>query len=345
MNKVNECFLLVIDKQQWTNYLNKSIEFDFYHTWFYHSIDERGKPLLFVYEEESDFIAIPFIKREIVDSDLFDLTSVYGYSGPVSNRRMEDIPFFMILNFKLAFEEFLREYKIVSVFSRLHPFIKQNILLNHLGGLRDNGKTVYIDFSISLEKQRENYHKRLLRQIRQLREKTYVIKEATTQKEIEIFTEIYQENMDRLFASADYYYGKEYFQNLVNNQFFSCKLMLIYDDDKIICGAIVGCSNSIIRNHLSATHVDYIKDSPSKLLTDEISVIGRNMGLQYFHLGGGVGGKEDSLFSFKASFSNLFLEDYIWCYIANEEAYQLLVDQKKNQDHNQTFFPLYRSKV
>ncbi|RRN77865.1 GNAT family N-acetyltransferase [Pseudoxanthomonas sp. SGD-10] len=345
-NPIIESFSVVTDKEQWTYYLHKSFEFDFYHTWHYHSLDERGTPLLFVYEEDDDFVAIPFLKREIEGANLFDLTSVYGYSGPVSNRRMTDIPELMKLNFGEAFKDFLRRDKVISVFSRLHPFLQQNMLLNQLGGLQSNGKTVYIDFSVSLEEQRKNYNKRLLRQIRQLRKKSYTIKEAVSEEEVEMFTDIYRENMDRLYASSEYYYSKEYFQKLVNNQNLSCKLVLVYDDCKVICGAIVGCSKCIIRNHLSATHKDYIKDSPSKLLTDEISVIGREMGLHYFHLGGGVGGKEDSLFAFKSSFSPLFLDDYIWCYIANEEAYQLLVQQNNIQaNHNQQkFFPLYRVK-
>ena len=340
-NEILKRFLVVTDEEQWTNYIDKSCEFDFYHSWYYHSIDKRGKPLLFVYEEENDFIAIPFLKRKISDSDLFDLTSVYGYSGPVSNKKMDDISAAMQSNFEFAFKDFLVEDRVISVFSRLHPFFKQNLLLNQLGGIRSNGKTIYIDFSVSLDQQREKYHKRLLRQVKQLRKKPYYIKEATTEEELEAFTEIYQENMDRLFAAKEYYYSKDYFQKLINNK-NNCKLILIYEEDKVICGAIVGYSGRIIRNHLSATHKDYVKDSPSKLLTDEISVIGRNMGLHYFHLGGGVGGKEDSLFAFKSNFSDLFLDDHIWCYIANEDAYQFLVKQKNIPDTDLSFFPLYR---
>lgn len=341
--KMIERFFVVTDKEQWTNYINKSFEFEFYHSWYYHSIDKRGKPLLFIYEEEDDFIAIPFLKREITNSEWYDLTSVYGYSGPVSNRKMEDIKPEMIRHFEIIFKDFLKENNIISVFSRLHPFFKQNLLLNQLGGIKNNGKTIYIDLSVSLEKQQENYHKRLLRQIRQLRKKPYIIREASTEEEITLFTAIYQENMNRLSASTDYYYSKDYFHKLITNKDFNCKLILIYDEAKIICGAIIGYSDHIIRNHLSATHSDYVKDSPSKLLTDEISVIGRKMGLHYFHLGGGVGGKEDSLFAFKSHFSNLYLDDYIWCYIANEEVYNLLVEQNKNQNKNQKIFPLYRS--
>ncbi|HTN21394.1 MAG TPA: hypothetical protein VL125_13005 [Pelobium sp.] len=343
-NKTAKCFLVLTNKEQWTSYINKSFEFDFYHSWDYHVVNNHtGEPLLFVYEEGHDFIAIPFLKRAVPDSNLSDLTSAYGYLGPVSNKKMKDITSSMKLNFELAFKEFVKEHHVVSVFSRLHPFFQQNLLLSHLGGVQDNGKTIYMDFSVSLDEQRKRYHSRLLRQIRQLRKRSYIIKEATTDKEIASFTEIYQENMLRLAAAPNYYFSKAYFQKLIGNQSINCKLILIYEEEKIICGAIIGYSAGIIRNHLSATHKDHIKDSPSKLLTDEISVIGRNMGMQYFHLGGGLGGKDDSLFAFKSNFSKLVLDDHIWCYIADEKVYHSLVEQRDIHPNRRTFFPLYRS--
>ena len=54
--------------------------------------------------------------------------------------------------------------------------------------------------------------------------------------------------------------------------------------------------------------------------------------------------KEDSLFDFKKSFSNLTLEYKSWRYIADPEKYDALL-KKNNIDKNSTidFFPLYRS--
>jgi len=78
-------------------------------------------------------------------------------------------------------------------------------------------------------------------------------------------------------------------------------------------------------------------------MTDEISVIGRRLGKKIFHLGGGVGGKEDSLFNFKRLFSNLQVKDRIWCYINDEPAYNDLVLRSGIETNQETpFFPLYR---
>ncbi|EOR93845.1 hypothetical protein ADIARSV_2982 [Arcticibacter svalbardensis MN12-7] len=333
---------VITQKEEWTNYLNKSYTYDFCHTWHYHSLSKIGYPLLFVYHQQDDFIAVPLLKRSIKSTDLFDLTSVYGYSGPVSNKSFNAIQEEMMLNFEHSFKEFMKAERCICVFSRLNPFIGQSALLQRIGSVCCNGKTIYMDLQQSLEEQRAKYNKRLLRQIRQLRKENYEIKEHDSQHEIKVFTRMYKENMDRLSASKDYYFDEDYFFKILQTKEFNSKLVLVYHGTEMICGAVIICSMNVIRNHLSATNKDYLKESPSKLLTDEISVVGRQMGMKYFHLGGGVGGKEDSLFAFKASFSNLYLDDHLWCLIADQEAYQFLVNKGKIEVDN-GYFPLYRT--
>lgn len=334
--------IVVTHQEEWSKYIAQSFDYDIYHTYEYHALDKRGIPLLFVFQNEDNFIAFPLLKRQIENSTSIDFTSVYGYCGPISNKKLEDIDRQTKKDFEACFHEFLANQKCVSVFARLHPFFNQTKLLNNLGHVIANGKTIYIDLTISLEAQRENYNKRLARQIKQLRKRNYLIKEATNQKEIKLFTEMYVDNMNRLLASDSYYFDEAYFSEMLKNRTLNSKLILVYDGDTAICGAVIICSKNIIRNHLSATNANYIKESPSKLLTDEISIIGRQMGAKFFHLGGGLGGQYDSLFNFKSYFSNLSLEDYIWCYIVDAKRYKAIVKENKiNVDSG--FFPLYRS--
>ncbi|WP_214225521.1 GNAT family N-acetyltransferase [Pedobacter sp. B4-66] len=327
-------------ESKWVYYIKNAVDYDFYHTWHYHAMDKRGEPLLFVYEEEESFIALPLIKRDISNSISFDLTSAYGYVGPISNKTNEDLSDCFLEKFKTSFLNFMHSNQYICVFSRLNPFIKQEPLLNKIGGVSSNGKTIYMDLTISLEEQRANYEKRLGRQIRQLRKVNYTIKETTEPNDIKTFTAMYNDNMHRLQADKSYFFSEEYFTEILKNNESGSKLITIFDGSQMICGAIVLYSGNIIRNHLSATSATHVNQSPSKLLTDEISVVGRKLGLKYFHLGGGVGGKEDSLFKFKASFSNLTLEDNIWRFIADKNTYDKLVE---GANKNSNYFPLYRS--
>lgn len=170
----------------------------------------------------------------------------------------------------------------------------------------------------------------------------YDIREASSQDEIKLFTAMYTENMLRLKAKESYFYDEAYFTQLIKGKEENCKLIVIYHGDVMICGAVIMCVGDVIRNHLSATANAYINQSPSKLLTDEISVIGRQLGKRYFHLGGGLGGREDSLFKFKSYFSSLFLEDMTWRFISDTFSYNDLV-KERNDDVRPDYFPLYRS--
>ncbi|WP_026897142.1 GNAT family N-acetyltransferase [Daejeonella oryzae] len=331
------------DKEKWKKVIRDSEFYDFYHTWVYHSLEKNGIPKLFLYSEGETWIALPLLTRSIFDTGYLDITSAYGYVGPISNYQFEDLPNVFLNNFKDAFLEYLESEKIVSVFSRLHPFMNQEILLNKFCCLHSNGKTVVINLKTSLEEQRAKYRKTLKEKINQLRRKGFYTKEVNDLESVRKFVSIYSENMARIGATDEYLFDEAYFVNLLNSDEIHCKLILVYIDEEAVCGSLITCTNQIIQGHLIGTKEDYLKDSPAKLLVDEISLIGRDNDMKYYHLGGGVGGNDDSLFNWKAGFSDEFLDFKTWRFIANKNAYKDLVDSKNLADeNNQQFFPLYR---
>lgn len=337
-------FLITIEERElWNKYIHASKICDFYHSWYYHSMEKNGKPFLFVYCRGDCFIAFPLLKRKISNSEYYDCTSVYGYAGPVSNVEFSLLDAQTHAGFKEAFLSFLKKEKFVSVFSRLHPIINQDLLLSHFGGLYDNGKTIVIDLRQPLEEQRKGYRRQFRQKIRQMREKGYGIKEASTQEEIERFVRIYQANMARVKAGSFYHFDESYFFNILNAVDFESSILLLCDGDEITSGACVTYSNNIMQLHLAATNNAYLQEGPMKLLIDEATLLGRQKGIYYLHLGGGVGGHQDSLFEFKSGFSNTCLDFKTWRFIVDVEIYNQLVEQSsQKRESNTGFFPLYR---
>ena len=330
-------------EKEWKQFVSKSENYDFYHTWYYHHLDKSGNPILFVYQENEDFIAFPLIKRVIPNSNLFDLTSVYGYSGPLSNKSFDKICNQMKENFKKEFEVFLKENGYISVFSRLHPFFNQLSLMEMFDGIHDNGLTVVIDLQTTIEVQRSNYQSKLRRHINKTRKLGFYLKEVNTAEAIREFTALYTENMQRLGASESYMFTEEYFQSMLNADDFDAKLFMLYLENEAVCGEIIICTKKIMQSHLLASSDKYNSYSPTKLITDEVSLIGRQLGMHYYSLGGGLGFKQDSLFHFKSLFSKLFMDFKSWRYIANEENYNLLLKESNiDPDLRVDFFPLYR---
>lgn len=336
--------ITLLERKEWTAYVNAAVEYDFYHTWLYHSLDHTGSPFLFVYEEDQNYIAFPLLKRNISDSSFSDLSSVYGYTGPISNRKFEDIDDSMIDNFKVSFLDFLDTEQNVCVFSRLHPLFNQCLLFEKFGGIHENGKTVAIDLTISIEEQRSKYRKTTLKNIKRSWKAGYSIRQSRTQDDITLFYEMYTRNMERVEAANCYFFSKEYFNYLIDNDEFDCRLLLVYAKEEAVCGMIVTFTHGIIEGHLVGTKSEYLKESPAKFLVDEITLIGRKEGMKYLHLGGGLGFKMDTLFNWKAGFSDLFLEYKSWRYVSNNSVYHSLVSKQEIDEHiNIDFFPLYRA--
>ena len=71
--------------EQWNDVVKSMKEYDFYHLSEYHRLDSSGKALLFHFRNESEAFAWPIILRDIEETDYKDITSVYGYVGPLAN--------------------------------------------------------------------------------------------------------------------------------------------------------------------------------------------------------------------------------------------------------------------
>jgi hypothetical protein len=335
--------LTLLDKELWLHYVRKSAAFDFYHTWYYHSMDNTADPLLFVFEEGEDYIAFPLLKREIPGTEYFDLTCVYGYTGPISNHDFADLEDSFLNRFKEAFFVFLQDQKIISVFSRLHPFFGQERLMNKFEGIHPNGKTVAIDLKQTIEAQRSGYHRSYRQHIKQLKNKGYVVKETNSPEDIQIFADIYTENMKRVGASDYYLFTEAYFTELLAAEEFESKLMLILHEGEPVSGGIIICTNKIMQAHLVGTRTAHISVSPPKLLIDELTVMGRALGYEYLNLGGGLNFKEDTLYYWKTGFSSFSLDFNSWRFIANKPVYESLLAEKGiHEELDVDFFPLYR---
>jgi hypothetical protein len=83
--------------------------------------------------------------------------------------------------------------------------------------------------------------------------------------------------------------------------------------------------------------------APSKLMFDSVRHWAQDRGNRVFHLGGGTGGRIDSLFHFKAGFSPLRGEFRSLRVVFDESRYRTLVERSPAGCQNSNgYFPLYR---
>lgn len=341
---MNKFEIIDVKNPKWDNLVKSSYLYDFHHTSFYHQIDNDFRSVMAVAENENEFVALPLVIRPIEGTSWFDCTSVYGYCGPITNRQDFNFSETFLDFFRENLKKYCQENNIVSLFSRLHPLIQQNTFFDKMGEIADLNKTVAVDLRLTPEEQKRQYRKSNKSELNQLRRKGYYVEEAKSSKEIDRFIEIYYETMDRVDASPYYYFSKEYFHSFLNNHHFGNKLLLAKFEDKIIAGAIFTTTEKIMQYHLAGTTEEYIRETPMKLILDEARLMGNELGLEFLHLGGGVGGSDDdSLFRFKSGFSDLYCQFSVWKYIFDDVRYKELVHKNINVDLNSIFFPLYRS--
>lgn len=348
--------LVIRDRENWNSVIERCQCSDFYHTYDYHMLSKGpdDHPILITYDYDNCLIAIPLLIRKIEGTDYNDVTSVYGYCGPITNSAVSND--FDNTNFKEKFKQLLHDNKIISVFSRLHPFItNQNVVLEGIGDIVSHGHVVNIDITQSLEEQRHQYNRRLKSYINKAKT-IYHIEKGDTEEYVNAFIDIYYENMRRVGAKPHYFFKKEYFFDLLKSEEINAELLIAIETEtgNIAGGAIFTNSNGIVQYHLSGAKEEYLKINPIKYLIDYVREQITEEGNQtYFNLGGGLGGSNcDSLFRFKSGFSKDHKSFSLWKYIVDQDVYWKLVDERiyekgllTEEDKFLKFFPLYRLDV
>jgi hypothetical protein len=155
--------------------------------------------------------------------------------------------------------------------------------------------------------------------------------------------------MHRVQAEEQYFFSKAYFEELfaalgpIASLFFSRK------GDQIICGGLFTLCNGIVQAHLAGSRSEYLVLSPVKQLMDSVRLWANERGATLLHLGGGVGAQPDSLFHFKAGFSKLRHDFYVWKWVLLPQQYQELREEKIRwleqhglDDTDPNYFPAYR---
>lgn len=342
---------VIEDRKKWSGIIDQCRQSDFYHTFDYHQIvkKEGEKPVLLKYSEGGSHILLPLIIRDIEGTQLKDATSVYGYVGPLGKNIGAD---FKNDNFKKQLDKFLKDNQIISVFSRLHPYIsRQHQILKNIGNIVPHGKVVNIDLTKSNEEQKQEYKRRLRTYINK-ENKEYEIIDGACDEYLDTFIATYCENMKRVNAKPSYFFGKNYFYELLASGQIKAELMAAIhkDSSEFAGGAIFTKRGNTIQYHLSGVKAKFFHLNPIKLLIDHARIIGTHEGYTNLNLGGGLGGQEkDSLFYFKSGFSKEYREFHSWQYIVDEPKYNQLLKEKRDLeepiDETSCFFPLYRQNL
>ncbi len=330
---------------------------DFYHLPSYAKLSARmdggHAEAVSVRDGAGQLLFLPYTVRPLPSIDwlgnqaagLFDIVSPYGYPGPLVLGD-DDFLSAAIRQWSGA----MRERNCVSGFIRMHPLLNKRSPAWMVGGeMVERGRTVSIDLRQSDEEIwghfRENHRRDIVKRKRQ----GLVASMEEGIEVLDAFAPIYYETMDRVGATKYYYFPREYFHDLkqaLGSMMSVC--MIRAANGELLGGGIFTECDGIVQYHLGGTLASALQIRPSKLMFDFVCRWGKARGNHSFHLGGGFGAKEDSVYDFKAGFSPLRHPYHTWQLLFEPNAYQRLGQQRQalhRESLDVDFFPIYRAEV
>ena len=156
------------------------------------------------------------------------------------------------------------------------------------------------------------------------------------------FTAIYNATMDKDNADEYYYFKDGFYNSVLNDLGENATIFYAQYNNIIIAASIMIYANGRLNYHLSGSLREYQSLAPSNLLLWKAAEWGNELGCKTFHLGGGVGSREDSLFRFKKAFYRGKLCKYhVGKKIFDEQRYKELLSGRTITDGH--YFPEYRS--
>ncbi|WKA57042.1 GNAT family N-acetyltransferase [Planococcus shenhongbingii] len=310
---------------------------------------ENGIFQVFNFQHKFGTVKHSFIKREIpvrIERKVYyDLVTPYGYGGPqilkCEKGRISDL----INAFEAAFQQYCTEQRIVSEFIRFHPVLNNaedfhtcydvTQLRCTVGtNLKDYEQPVEMEFSKSARKN-----------IRQALKAGVEYRVTMNPKDLTEFKKIYYATMERNHADMYYFFGDEYFKNLILLLGKNVLLVEVLYEGRVIGAGLNFVYENFVHTHLSGTLSEFHCFSPASILNYALALWGKQHGIDLIHGGGGrTNSPEDNLYIFKKQFGRqTAFKFYTGRKIWDEKIYQELcacLDVKEETE----FFPAYRSK-
>ena len=331
---------------QWDSIVKSFAYYDVYYLNGYvkaFQIHGDGRPKLLYYEIKKLKAIYVFMKRETAIEGYYDSVTPYGYGGVLfEGDTSED----NLLAFWHDYMQKMQEESIVDNFVRYHPILANAVPMKHISTVIDLGKTVAFDLT-SVEVIWNNIISKNRNMIRKAEKNCIEIRHGRGMELFANFKRIYNATMEKDHAEEYYFFGDAFYESIHRDLHDNYEIFYAVLDGQLIAMSIILFANKQMHYHLSGSMIEYRNMAPTNLLLYKAALWGCEQGYKTFHLGGGVGSGEDSLYKFKAAFNRK--SDYqfsIGKEVFDQGKYDRLVAIRVANDcefdKESHYFPLYR---
>lgn len=240
---------------------------------------DPGEAYLFYFQCADGEVAYPFIKRKVNEEQphCFDITTPFGYGGPVLNIRSDSAS--LVENFRKEFIDFCKKEQIIAEFIRFHPskenaeFFKGYMQLLPL----------YETYSIDLKKwQSPSVIEKEFSSEVEFR------KLGTVRHMFEFLVLYYSNARRREEADSYYFFTNDYFEALVSTLGPNLHLFGAYIEEKLVSACYVLAMGKTIHFHLEGNLPEGEKHQADRKLLAKVAEWGLDNYYEEFHLGGSL---------------------------------------------------------
>lgn len=348
--------IITIDEiEKWDKIVERFNDNDIYYFAAYSKAFKAngdGEPILFYYEDRDiramnvvmkrDIANDPRFRGKIKSNKYFDLSTPYGYGGFLIEGKVTEAS---IKSLEFEYSAFCQKAGIISEIVRMHPLLKN---ANYLGGLyeiENLGKTVTMLLN-SKEEIWNNLNTNKRRWIKKSIDSGIEIYWGRDPRLFEEFKNMYFQTMKKNKAKEYYFFNDSFFDSLLEDLKYHATIFYALYKGKKVAMVLVLYVKGKIHHHFSASDKEFQHLASTNLLMYEVARWGSVNGYQTFHLGGGVGSREDSLYKFKEGFNKKSDTTFsIGKKIFDPERYKELIEIRRVEGHfdeTEKFFPLYR---
>lgn len=311
---------------------------------------DQGEALLFIYREGSASIIYPFLLRKVnlisaldgkLDRDFYDLTSPYGYGGPLGAPAAGEL---LWDDFYRCFAAYCDKNNIITEFIRFHPLLGNHRLLKNDMQVERASSVVCVDLGRSEEELWKGYERNNRKNIKKAyREGLEVILEEAPVHFTD-FHSIYQHTLARNQAGEFYFFNDEFYDSIHTDLKGSFLYAHTVKDGQVISTELLLYNETYIHSFLGGTLESFYAYRPNNVLKHEVIKWAKSRGIRYYLLGGGYR-EGDGIFRYKRSFSgDGVLDFHIGKKVHNQKAVSMLESMMSGKEPRESegCFPSYR---
>lgn len=334
--------------EEWDKIVRSFPEYDVYWLSGYvkaFELNGDGEPMLFYYNDGAVRGINVVMKRDIAETvslsgkiehnKFYDFVTPYGYGGWLIEG---DNPSELFG----AYEAWCRNHGVVCEFVRFHTVLQNHLKAAPFYEVIGLGNTISMNIT-SAERIWDNLTSKNRNMIRKAGNSGLTVFHSKSPEIYDAFVYVYNETMRRNHVSDYYLFSREFYDSIRNDLSENATVFYAQKNGVICSASIMIYANNKMNYHLSGTLEEYRKYAPGNLLLYKAALWGSRMGMKSFHLGGGVGSQNDSLYHFKKQFyRGEPLRYHIGKKVFSEEIYRHLV-VLSHADTSSGFFPAYRA--